>query len=201
MQRFISALPLVLSLAVPCAQAARDIDPASLADGKVVIRDLSKADEAGKTYLAGAIIAAPVARLCTILQNYPDYPSFMPNTDKAQVVKAEAGASLVDMRLKLPLGKIKQYRLRMEAKTSANACHLAWKLVPRPELTPDETIADTSGYWQLAPLANDPAKTLVKYRVYSDPGPVPMGLGWIVDSLGKDSLPKTLEALRKKAGG
>jgi hypothetical protein len=72
-------------------------------------------------------------------------------------------------------------------------------MVPRPELTQEETIADTSGYWDLAPLASNKNKTVVKYFVYSDPGPVPMGLGWIVDSLGKDSLPKTLEALRNKA--
>jgi hypothetical protein len=179
--------------------AAADIDASRLSETAVEINDVSQSGAAGKSFIAGTIIDAPIAKLCPIIENYADYPSFMPNTDKTVIVQATDAATVVDMTLKLPLGKIKKYRLRMEAKNGAQACHLSWKMVPRPELTPEETIADTSGYWDLAPLASNKNKTVVKYFVYSDPGPVPMGLGWIVDSLGKDSLPKTLEALRNKA--
>ena len=193
----LSAAVLCVTLCIPAFAA--DIDVNHLSETQVDISDVSKAGVAGKSFVAGTIIDAPLPKLCAIIDNYADYPSFMPNTDKTVVVQAADTISVVDMTLKLPLGKIKKYRLRMEAKNSPQACHLAWKMVPQPALTPEETIADTSGYWELTPHPANKNKTVVKYFVYSDPGPVPMGLGWIVDSLGKDSLPKTLEALRSKA--
>ena len=171
----------------------------AVSETQVNVTDLSKPGAPGKAYLAETIIAAPVPKLCGIVNDYAAYPGFMPNTEQARVVQATESFALVDMTLKLPMGKIKKYRLRMEPKNTAALCRLAWKLVPQPELKQEETIADTSGYWDLQPLATDKTKSMVKYYVYSDPGPVPMGLGWIVDSLGKDSLPKTLEALRAKA--
>lgn len=196
---FSKSLLVITSLFCAGAVFAADIDASRLSESKVDINDVSQSGAAGKSFIAGTIIDAPVTKLCAIIDNYADYPSFMPNTDKTVIVQAADPVTVVDMTLKLPLGKIKKYRLRMEAKNGAQTCHLSWKMVPRPELTAEETIADTSGYWDLTPLASDKNKTVVKYFVYSDPGPVPMGLGWIVDSLGKDSLPKTLEALRSKA--
>lgn len=177
--------------------AAAFADPVS--ETQVNVSDVSKAGTPGKSYVAETIIAAPVARLCGIITDYAAYPGFMPNTAEARVVQSGESFAIVDMTLKLPMGKIKKYRLRMEPKNTPANCHLAWKMVPQPELKQEETIADTSGYWDLTPAPSDKNKTLVKYYVYSDPGPVPMGFGWIVDSLGKDSLPKTLEALRTKA--
>ncbi|HEX8957899.1 MAG TPA: hypothetical protein VF798_16610 [Burkholderiaceae bacterium] len=179
--------------------AAASAAAAPISETQVNVADVSKAGMPGKSYLAETSIAAPVPKLCGIITDYTAYPGFMPNTDQTKVVQATESYALVDMTLKLPMGKIKKYRLRMEPKSTPASCHLAWKLVPQPELKQEETIADTSGYWDLQPVATDKNKSVVKYYVYSDPGPVPMGLGWIVDSLGKDSLPKTLEALRAKA--
>lgn len=194
--KYWSALIALTSLFHPALGA--DFSPNTLSESKVSVMDLSKSGSTGKTYLAATIIAAPLPKLCSVLQNYPDYPNFMPNTAKAVVVKTEARASLVDMTLKLPMGKEKKYRLRMETKSGNKTCRLEWKLVPRTDLAPSETIADTTGYWLLTPLPSDENKTVVKYHVYSDPGSVPVGLGWIVDAMGKDSLPKTLESLRGK---
>lgn len=188
---------LSLFSAALLAASAALADPVS--ETQVNVADVSKAGAPGKSYVAETIIAAPLPRLCGIIGDYASYPAFMPNTEQAKVVQTGEGFALVDMTLKLPMGKIKKYRLRMEPKGTAASCHLAWKLVPQPELKQEETIADTSGYWDLTPTAADKNKTMVKYFVYSDPGPVPMGFGWIVDSLGKDSLPKTLEALRARA--
>lgn len=198
MKNLKSLLAIAALLSGSTAVFAADLDVSTLSETAVETKDVSHSGVAGKSFIAGTIIDAPVTKLCAIIDNYADYPSFMPNTDKTVIVQATDASTVVDMTLKLPLGKIKKYRLRMDAKNGAQTCHLAWKILPRPELTPEETIADTSGYWDLSPLASDKNKTVVKYFVYSDPGPVPMGLGWIVDSLGKDSLPKTLEALRNK---
>ncbi|HAT30764.1 MAG TPA: hypothetical protein DCW29_07900 [Janthinobacterium sp.] len=192
---------LLLGAAIHAVHAAQPaIDPASLSESAVAMRDVSAPGAAGKSFLAATIIDAPLPALCGIIGNFAGYPGFMPSVDKTRVTHGADGAALVDMTLKLPLGKIKRYRLRMEPKSGPQSCHLAWKMVPSEGLKADETIADTTGYWQLTP-APDKNKTVVTYFVFTDPGPVPMGMGWIVDSLSKDSLPKTLEALRAKAAG
>jgi hypothetical protein len=175
------------------------IDAAMLSDAAVTMHDVSQPNTAGKAFIAGTVINAPTRKLCSIILDFPNYPSFMPNTAQAKVSQATGEFSLVDMTLQLPLGKIKKYRLKMEPKTGEQLCRLSWKLVPWEGLKPEETIVDTTGYWELIPLASNRNKTVVKYFVYTDPGAIPTGFGWIVDSLSKDSIPKTLEALRKKA--
>ncbi len=185
---------------VAAAHGAEPIDATKLSDTAVTMVELTKPGSPGKTFAAGTIINAPLADVCTLLQNYSAYPTFMPNTESAKVSQAGSGHALVDVALKLPMGKIKKYRLRMEPKVSAEACVLAWKLVPWPGLKQEETIVDTTGQWQLSPGAA-PGKTVVKYTVYTDPGPIPFGLGWIVDSLSKDSIPQALDAVRKRATG
>ncbi|UUZ53122.1 hypothetical protein LP419_29765 [Massilia sp. H-1] len=105
-----------------------------------------------------------------MLQNYAAYPSFMPNTESAKVSQSGAGHALVDITLKLPMGKIKKYRLRMEPKVSADSCVLAWKLVPWPGLKQEETIVDTTGQWQLTPGATAKARPLC--ATWSIPIPV-----------------------------
>ena len=177
---------------------AATLDPATLSEEKVVMVEAGKAGAPGKAFLAGTVIAAPVSKVCATLLDYAGYPGFMPNLKETRVSRAADASTMVDMTLGLPLGKIKKYRLKMDSKVAPDRCQLSWKMLPWPGLKPEETIADTTGYWQLAPQAADRGKTVVQYYVYTDPGPVPTGLGWIVDSLSKDSLPKTLEALRNR---
>jgi len=179
--------------------AAAELNPANLTESSISTIELASNGAPGKTWQAGTLIAAPMPKLCELIQDYASYPTFMPNVARTVIVSGRADGSQVDFTLKLPLGKTKQYRLNMSPEVSAQACRLSWKLLPRPDLKPEQTIADTTGYWLLTPLTGNPEKTLLRYQVYSDPGPVPKGLGWIVDMLGKDSLPKTLEGLRARA--
>ncbi|HEX2531448.1 MAG TPA: hypothetical protein VHK70_08250 [Burkholderiaceae bacterium] len=196
----LAAVLLVTGMAVlNSADAQQAIDFSHLSEDRIAIADLSKADDPGKTFLAATVIGAPLQRICSIILDFPDYPSFMPNTDKTRIVYTDGEHSVVDITLKLPLGKIKRYRLKMESKTGGQSCRLSWKLIPWEGLTPDETIADTSGYWRLAPHPANADKTIVEYFVYADPGRVPFGLGWIVDWMSERSLPKTLEAVRDRA--
>ncbi|SFY10680.1 Polyketide cyclase / dehydrase and lipid transport [Janthinobacterium lividum] len=162
------------------------------------VRDVSKAGMPGKTFAAATSMPASVATVCAAIQDFAAYPQFMPNVDKIKVSAAGGGASLVDVTLKLPMGKIKQYRLKMTPKVLDASCSLAWKLVPMEGVKVEDTIADTSGYWQLSPDPFDAGGAAVKYQVYTDPGPVPMGLGWIVDSMSRDSIPKMFDALRAR---
>jgi ribosome-associated toxin RatA of RatAB toxin-antitoxin module len=188
----------LLAIAAGSAFAAEAIDMRHLSDSAVALADVSQPGSAGKSFVAATIINAPVPELCALIQNYEGYPSFMPNMQSTKVSQSGPSFSVIDVVLKLPLGKIKKYRLRMEPKSSAESCTVAWKLVPWQGLKQEETITDTTGSWQLTP---GPAtgKTTVKYTVFTDPGPIPFGAGWIVDSLSKDSIPQTLEALRKRA--
>lgn len=177
--------------------SATTIDFATLADKEVRVVDVSKPGSPGKSFIAATVINSPVQDVCAVLQQYDSYPAFMPNTQSTVVSQKAATHSVIDVTLKLRMGKIKKYRLRMEPKVSAGSCVLAWKQLPWPGLKQEETIADTNGQWQLTPMGA--GKTAVRYSVYTDPGPIPFGLGWIVDSLSKDSIPQTMEAVRKRS--
>lgn len=177
----------------------RVIDVNVLSEKRIAVKNVSKPATPGTSFFAATIIDAPVEKLCTIIQDYADYPNFMPNMRQARVVHSAEDYSLVDMTLRVPFGKIKKYRVKMEPRTSERSCRLFWKLVPNEDLKPEETIADTSGYWQLTPHPSSRSKTVVEYFVYANPGPVPLGLGWVDDIISKNTPPKTLEALRDKA--
>jgi hypothetical protein len=170
-----------------------DIGPVS---EEVRVIELPGDGQPGKTFSAFTLIASSVPKLCALVQDYPAYASYMPNTKSAQPIGTGDGYVLVDMTLDLPLGQEKKYRLRLEPEVVQSQCKLSWKLIPRADLKQSDTIADTTGYWLFKPAGE---KTLVEYHVYADPGPVPFGFGWIVDMMSKRSLPKTLEALRSKA--
>jgi ribosome-associated toxin RatA of RatAB toxin-antitoxin module len=191
-------IPLLLLGCASAAQAADPIDARKLSETAVTLVDTSKPGSASKSFAAGTIINAPFEKLCALVQDYPDYPSFMPNTASAKVAMTKPGHTIIDVTLTLPMGKTKKYRLRMEPVVTPESCTVAWSQLPWKGLQPEETIADTRGYWEFTP-APSAGKSIVKYVVSTDPGPVPFGLGWIVDSLSKDSIPLTLEGLRKKA--
>lgn len=190
--------------AAPSAMAASaqpHLDPATLSLDRVHVEEVPTQAARGKTFLAGALVAAPVAKVCAIIQDYAAYPSFMPSVGRTEILKTTPDSATVNMILDLPLGQTKKYRLRLEPTitTTPPTCHLAWKQVPWEGVAPSDSIADTIGYWHLTPLPADPQKTVVEYYVYADPGHVPFGFGWIVDAMSKRSLPETLEAVRARA--
>jgi hypothetical protein len=176
----------------------QDLDLSTATETHVDVIDVSNLAVPGKTYVAATLMKGSVQKLCSVIMNYSEYPQFMPNTEKTTIVSKEDDATVIEMTLGLPLGKIKKYRLQMASAITPEYCQLSWKLVPWEGLQASETIADTSGYWQLTPYPKDKNKTLVKYYVFADPGPVPYGLGWIVDVITRISLPRTLEALRER---
>jgi ribosome-associated toxin RatA of RatAB toxin-antitoxin module len=198
MHFFKATISLLLLACASAAQAADPIDARKLTESGVTLVETTKEGSAGKSFAAGTIMSVPMDTLCTLVQDYESYPSFMPNTESAKVAMATPTRAVVDVTLKLPMGKIKKYRLEMAPTVTAESCTVAWKQLPWRGLKAEETIADTRGYWQFTP-APVAGKTIVKYVVYTDPGPIPFGLGWIVDSLSKDSIPQALEGLRKKA--
>ena len=96
------------------------------------------------------------------------------------------------------MGKIKKYRLEITAsEPTTQSALIKWQLLPWPELKPQETIKDTTGFWRIEKKAQN--KALVLYHVYTDPGPIPFGLGWIVDVLSKNSVPEAFLATKIRA--
>lgn len=194
-----AALAATLPLAPAAGAPAHGPDWAALAGGAVQVSEVPSPGLPGRAFTAWTLVPASVPRLCALVQDYPSYASYMPNTKSAQAIGAGEGYVLVDMTLELPLGQEKKYRLRLEPRADAAHCRLAWRLVPSG-LPVAATIADTTGYWLFRPLpGGDGSSTLVEYHVYADPGPVPFGFGWIVDMMSRRSLPRTLEALRTQA--
>lgn len=167
-------------------------------EDRVDLQDQSNPDKPGKAYFAATVINAPMAKVCSTIQDYAAYPSYMPNIAKTTANRLADESSVVDLTLSLPMGKVVQYRLRMTPKVSEKSCQLAWKLVPWEGLKPEDTIVDTVGHWDLSPTADNPSKTLVKYHVYSIPGPIPAAVRGIVENMRKNSIPKMLEALRER---
>ena len=201
--RSFTFLPVILvtvgNLASAQSTVPQEIDLSMASETHIEVLDVSNLAVPGKTYVAATLMQGSVRKLCSVITNYAEYPQFMPNTDKTTVVSTSNDSTVIEMTLGLPLGKTKKYRLKMISVTTPEACQVSWKLVPWEGLQESDTIADTSGYWQLSPNQKDRSKTLVKYYVFADPGPIPYGLGWIVDVITRISLPRTLEAVRERA--
>jgi ribosome-associated toxin RatA of RatAB toxin-antitoxin module len=152
----------------------------------------------GKAFEAVAIMKAKREIIRDIVMDYPRYPEFMPNVSRIEILAQDENTALLNQTLSLPLGKIKKYRIKLEASEPDEQTSLIqWQLQPWPELKPEETIRDTTGFWRIEEL--DAKRSLVLYHVYTDPGKIPFGLGWIVDILSKDSVPDVVTRTRERA--
>ena len=164
----------------------------------VALREVGNPGKAGKTFEGIALIHGTVDEVVAVLQDRERYSEFMPNVAKVEVTDKEPRGR-ANFTLKLPLGKIKRYRVEYWDERVGTAAQLFWKLIPweGEPLPESETIVDTTGYWTIRPSEKE-GYALVFYHVYTDPGKIPTGLGWIVDILTRDSLPDLLKGLRKR---
>jgi len=83
-------------------------------------------------------------------------------------------------------------------KHEGNRVQRFWKKRPWPGLKPEETIVDTYGQWILEVFPGTTPRVLAYYRVYTDPGKVPLGTGWIVDFLTRQSVPDIIKRTRER---
>ena len=145
----------------------------------------------GKIFEAVVIMEAKREVILDIVLDYARYPDFMPNVSRVEILQQDESTAVLNYTLSLPLGKVKKYRVRMKASEPDDQTSLIqWQLEQWLGLQQKDTIRDTTGFWRIEEL--DAKRSLVLYHVYTDPGKVPFGLGWIVDLLGKDSVPKVL---------
>lgn len=163
-----------------------------LAQGEIIVRDLSTDQKVGKTVEAIGLIKAGIDDVYQVLLNFEDYNEFMPNLAEVAIFKKGSNYAILNYTNELPLNKVKKYRLDMSYQKKKDEALLQWEMIKWPGLRESETINNTTGYWILKNYPDKQNHIIALYHVYSDPGPVPLGLGWIVDILTYNSAPKVV---------
>jgi len=170
----------------------------SITRGKVVVRKVPGAGKNTEEYEALGLIEGTLEEVSGILADYGRYREFMPNVKETIVTDLPGGEVVVDWQLKLPMGVIKKYRLKCWAKEEDHRVQRFWRKLPWPGLKSKETIVDTYGQWILEEFPGADNRVLAYYRVYTDPGHIPFGTGWIVDILTERSVPDIIKRTRKR---
>ena len=135
------------------------------------------------------VIAAPIEGLYGVIVDYERYPEFVPGMKSCRV-RTVGGEKHVDYELDLGL-KTVRYTLRM---TERAPTHVSWSLVK------GDMMRVSNGSWD---LAAEGGRTRARYSVevqIAKPPLVPQGVvDRISDEMSRLSLPRNLEAFRKRA--
>jgi len=166
--------------------------------GEVIVYEIPTNHKKGRTFKAIGLINAKVDHVYKTLQDFESYPEFMPNLEKIEVLEHNAHSAVLNYTLDLPLNKVKKYRLYTEFNQDQDKAIITWKLIPWPGLKEAEKIVDTTGFWNFTEYPNKKGYILAVYQVYTDPGPIPTGLGWIIDILTKNSVPDIVLNTRQR---
>ncbi len=168
-----------------------------LSEGAIIVKETpSKGD--GKTFEAIGIIEAKTGEVYRVLTDFEEYINFMPNVSDIKVLKKSSNSAVLNYTLGLPLGKVKKYRLKMTFKKSESIATLKWEMIDWPGIKQEDSIKDTFGSWFIKSYSEKEGYVLVHYHVYTDPGPVPFGLGWIIDILTEKSVPDVVKNTRER---
>ena len=171
-----------------------------LGKGDIIVREIGNPGRSGRTFEAVGYINGPRKDIVEVLADYEKYPEFMPNVSHIEIVEQVGNDSVLNYTLSLPLGKIKKYRLKISAAgPEEQTSIIKWYMVEWLDLKKSETIKDTTGYWRIEEKSRN--RSLVQYHVYTDPGPIPLGLGWIINILTEKSVPETLLKTRERVQG
>lgn len=173
-------------------------EKAQLEKGEIVLRDISAPGSTGQTVEVIGLMHSPAEQFMELLTDYESYPDYMSAVGSVSIVTQTADASTLNYVLNPILGFTKKYRIQIAPAILAEGVwKIQWQMVPWPGLKEMETIGDTQGHWLI--IRQGENLCLVQYHVYSDPGPVPFGLGGIVDALGQDSIEKLFLETRDQA--
>ncbi len=173
----------------------------SIAKGQTIVRKIAHAGKNAEEYEALGFIEGTLEEAAAVLTDYQSYPQFMPNVSEIKIVSSTQDATIVDYKLLLPMGVVKKYRLKFWSKKEEYRFQLFWKKLPWPGLKPEETVIDTYGQWILEGASQKESPILAYYRVYTDPGNIPFGMGWIVDALTQNSIPDIIESTANRVKG
>jgi len=161
---------------------------ARLERGGIILKSIPQKGD-GSRFQAWAIFDASIKDVGEVLSDFKSYPKFMPDITQTEVLSEKP--TIVNYTLGLPMGMEKRYRLSHTVELGKAELKLHWKQVTWNEVALGDSIKDTKGSWHL--FEHKINKTLVFYDIYTDPGDVPFGFGWVVDYLSKESVPNVLK--------
>lgn len=170
----------------------------SITKGRVVVRKVAGSGNRRHEYEAMGLIEGTVEQVSSVLSDYESYPEFMPNVDEIAVRSSTDGEFIVDWKLALPLGMVKRYRLKCWSRREGDRILRFWKKLPWPDVRRKQAIKETYGQWILEDFPGKDNHVLAYYRVYTDPGRMPLGTGWIVNILTKNSVPNIIRRTRTR---
>lgn len=164
--------------------------------GKIVLRDLPNPGRKGRTYEAVGILQGSLDEAFAVLTDYGCYADYMPSVGAVRICEVTGPSSVVEVKLHLPLGVKKQYRLRYTSTRHESGFEVAWEKLPWPELKPSQTVVDTSGFWSVRTFED--RGLLAVYHVYTDPGHVPLGLTGVAQGIARSKIPDGIAKLRER---
>jgi hypothetical protein len=163
---------------------------------EIVIRSYQEPGHKWKTLHGLALIESEPNEVLQVLMDFDGYAALTPVVEEVEIIEEEERTALLGFSLQKMAGQVTRYRVRMTLAEDSVKKRLDWKKVEWEE--PEHTIRSTVGYWQVEPYAGVPGSSLLTYHVYSDPGPVPLGFGWIVDWMASRNVPSTIENVRSR---
>jgi len=164
--------------------------------GKIVLRDLPNPGRKGRTYEAVGILQGSLDEAFAVLTDYGCYADYMPSVGATRVCDITGPCSIVEVKLHLPLGFKKQYRLSYTSTRYESGFEVVWEKLPWPELKPSQTVDDTSGFWYIRKFED--GGLLAVYHIYTDPGRVPLGLTKVAYGVARSKIPDGILKLRAR---
>lgn len=155
--------------------------------GEIVVIKTDQDFGDAEHYQVYGLIDADVERIFKAIDDFDDYPKFMPRFEK---VDETNDANIYIFNIILPLNIKYKYKIKTKKWVEKPNLWLAWETIEWEE----NSIEETWGQWYLEPYNN---QTLIHYQIYTDPGYIPFGFGWIVDVLTKNSLPEIVKNLKE----
>jgi hypothetical protein len=161
-----------------------------------------RAGTALKEFKAVGTIDAPSVTVGAVIDDFENYPSFMPYTVECRVIKREAEAVIGYQRLSPKICQDRDYTLRVWKKISpvAGGIFYVSNWVAANELGPPERrgvvrVKTCDGGWLLEPDGAD--KTRATYSIYCDTGGAVPAL--FANHANQTSIQKLFAAVRKQA--
>lgn len=205
------SLPLFLSMSVilpafpvdtHLVPVLTDAEVQRMEAGEIIVREVDSPNPEGTAYEVVGLANAPGQVVYDVLIDYEAYPQFLSAVEKVETFNRAGEATTLNYTLKPILGFTKRYRVNIQdSAPEPGVWRVEWVQLEWPGLEPMETLADTQGSWLI--LERSPEQTLLRYYVYSDPGPIPFGLASVVKLLSKRSagqaFAETLDRVERQA--
>jgi hypothetical protein len=201
------AMAFVFSRTIAVAsELPNSVDPNEgwkLASGSKGLAIYSRAhpDSPLKEFRAIGSIDAPTSAVHAVLDDFENYPNFMPYTLECRLLKRESDSIITYQRLSPKIAEDRDYTLRVWKKSWPGPDGFTyldqWK--PANDLGPAEKkgvvrLKTCDGAWLLEPTG--PIKTRATYSVYTDTG----GLipAFLANYASRTGISKLFEAVRKQ---